>query len=287
MLCYLEYRFFSADGGAAAIPVGPTGKQPELTPEERQAEKTRRIQFWLSQPTVLLQSPDLEMAVDAVLRSDDCISVPRIGQLLQLNDLKDAQKTDLKVAITGILRAYGSNDPDTIYDYRISRKEHLSEEMARFIKGRMLEQGLSSQNSETPKALFSLCWKKLQKCRTHLKSLVTNSGCAAIWKLTVPIPPNLTVNFGQEDNVVFGDHVGHRPYCFTADSATPESCLDRDGLILMADVKVVLQYDEDRLNEPRPHYFRFWYDTANQRWHLHDLVLIPAFNGTAYPSFML
>jgi hypothetical protein len=266
----------------------PRAAKTFQTWEELTKERTARVLYWASQPSVLLKSTELDQAVADVLASEDCIAAPRNAQLVRVSQLTAAQRSDLGLAIAGFLKAYARNDPVAVYDYMESRHEVLpAEELPEIRNALVSEQGMgrSSVDAMDQRALFSADWKMLLHADPHWASLALHSGCVSVWRTGVAPDPRVPTSLGQEDNAVFTNIVTHR-HNFVPRADSMESRVAKDGFLLMADVKLVIKYDDELLQVPTPHYVRFWYDPGTQVWHPHQLALIVTDSGQSYPKFL-
>jgi hypothetical protein len=265
----------------------PRAAKTFQTWEELTKERTARVLYWASQPSVLLQSTELDQGVADVLASEDCIAAARNAELVRLSQLTTAQRSDLALAIGGFLKAYARNDPVAVYDYMESRQEILPAEELQLIRTALVsEQGMdrASVDAMDQRTLFSAEWKKLLHGDPHWGSLALHSGCVRLWRTGAALDPRVPSPLGQEDNSVFTNIVSHK-HSFVPRVDTMQSRVAQDGSLLMADVKLVIKYDAERLEVPTPHYVRFWYDPGAQVWHPHQLVLIVTDSG-AYPDFL-
>jgi hypothetical protein len=262
-------------------------KPTPLSEEQRLKEKASRVEYWASQATVSLASQDLERAVSDLMQARPCLSVPAIGQAISLNKLNDQQKGDLKDAITMMLKAYGKNDPDAVFDYMAGRKESLSPQALQNAKldlSMKLRMTPSAVASLSHRRVFSLLWTKDFKCQSHWQSLIDKSGCVSLWQAKQSLNDEAISSLGKEDNDVFLNIV-RTNHWFSPISRTLDSVLADEKIVTYADVKFVIQYDAGRLHEPRPHYVRFWYEPTDGVWHPLDFVQVPAVDGT-YPSIL-
>jgi hypothetical protein len=261
--------------------------RPPMSEQQLKEEKAKRVAYWLAQPSILLLSPELDEVLDLLMTREDCLQAPYGTNAVGLNTLNDTARSDLRLAVKGLLQAYAKSDPEVVYDYMQSRREDLRKgDLAGTITALRKRHSMraSDLSSASPKQLFTLFWKS-EAFQTHWKRLVVPTGCVRLWRVSRPLSNDDSSSLGWDENNVFRNTV-HFNHTFAPTSgASVESTLSRDGGVTFADVKVIIQYDEARLNEPRPHYFRFWFNPADQTWHPSDLVVIPTVDGT-YP-FML
>jgi hypothetical protein len=275
-LGYVMARYWTSPGKAVTRP---------MNQEEREQEKLNRLQQWLSEKPVSLQSTDLDDVVQYVIRTEGCLSIPSSGQGVRLKSLNDDQRTDLIRAVTGFLRATARDSADDVFAYMKGRHEKFANDAMQSCKKQLASNeaiAAAKLKRLTDKEVFKLAFTKLLHCHSHWQAILSNSGCVSLWTTRDPLGPDVVTAFGHEDNAVFQNIIRFNHSSFEPEEDTFELCRKRDGVILIADVKVVLQYDGDRLNEPRPHYIRFWFDPSAKVWHPHDLVLVATVDGT-YP----
>jgi hypothetical protein len=260
-----------------------TRRAPPAAPVPRTAERTDRVRNWLSQPAVELQSAELDKALDLVMANGSCISAPSESEPLALATMSDAQKADLKLAIGGLLHAYSKNDSDSVFDYMASRQERWKKGECPMAKQELVAthgMKMTDLDSMTDKEVFGLWWSK-SGFRSHWQRLIQDSGCVRLWRTSKVADGKVFDHLGQDEVAVFKNIVRFA-HLFEPVAGSVEETQRKYGTVTFADVKLIIQYDNARWNEPRPLYFRLWLDPATDIWHPKDLVLIPTVDGS-YP----
>lgn len=256
----------------------------KVTEEERvMQERTARVANWLSKQAVPILSDQIEKEIEALCNREACTRLPPGGTLFAANKLTMDQKKDLKIAIKELMQAYAKNEADAVFDYMDRRDEKLEKDWGKsdLIKHHGFSKkgiGLASE-----KQVFNIYWNKVPPIgNPHWFALIRDSGCILLWTSNKPLSDKMKNALGQDENEVFMNYV-RNSHAFVPKYQSFDKTLSENGMVLLADVKVIIQYDKERLNEPRPHYVRYWLDPSRNHWHPLDLVLIPTVDGT-YPS---
>ena len=267
-------------------PVRHSPLVPVLSNAERDDEKTKRVANWIAQPTVALLSADLAVGVNELFANNCSAQVPPKAKLVPLDNLSAKQKLDLTSAIIGFLQAYAKNDPAAVFDYMDGRQEVLHEKDLAQLRNTLVNRygySRAAMDGADAKSVFGLVWKDVMKARPDWQTMALHCGCILTWKSSEPRSKAIEYTLGDDENVIFANIVRFRHF-FSPHFDSIESTLARDGAVLMADAKMIIRYDEERLNKPVPHYLRFWYDPVKEIWHPHDLALIYPYAAEEYPS---
>ncbi len=253
--------------------------------QRRKKERTARLLDWQSKPTLPILSPQLEHAVETLLATDSCMETPPTSIPVALSELTQMQLRDLQAAVKGILTAYATNTAEAVMAYMDERDEVPAPHRTPVLKDILVKGNRitpTALNVKNDKDIFVTFWNVV-KCDSHWSAVLQDTGCIRVWRTSKPFAHDVMQSLGTTDNVVF-QAIATYPHNFIPKSAPMEALLT-SGPILMADVKVVIQYDKRLLNEPRPHYIRFWYDPCGNRWHPLALAVILTVDRH-YPSIL-
>lgn len=291
----LFYRRFSQQSGPDGM------QQAELNSEERAAELAKKdataeslIAEWNQGQVTSLASESLPEMV-AAMPSDGCLTVTMEAPAISASSLSPPQLSDLNLAITGLLQAYGKNDPSAVTNYMHERGKEFNDRLLPLLKKSLSRRGQTDLEELSDDTIYARMWKAFQ-LSSHWNGLIAASSCRQIWdgrSLTVEQITNLDENESTNPSsaaaVLYGIFRGSNVvrHHFAPVEGTLDEELGGDEPVLLADVKLIVQFDDDRFNAKAAYLVRFWFNRTAGKWQPISMAGFASHPGTvSLPSLM-
>lgn len=108
-----------------------------------------------------------------------------------------------------------------------------------------------------------------QGIKSHWEGILDAAGCRCFWTSAV-VPSPRHNPLGKDNYTVFGSERTFAHHF--APATTVSDALARDGSVLLADIRIVVCFDDALFSQPCAYYFRFWYDPNGALWHPFQMV---------------
>ena len=266
----LGWRFWIA----APLPVLVEGPAPLL---ESQAELVLR---WQRAGAVPLNAEAIAGYVGAIHWSN-CLQAPPDAEPVPIELLPTSQRTDLELALAGLIDAYCRGTSDALVDYMAARGQELSEPMIVELK-RILAQdaGISTEElAAMPNRDVVRQFAAQSGYAAHWTQLVADTGCGAVWRPAKG--PSATVDepLGVEATELFQNQTRfHHLFVHPRGGDNPAKAPQYK---LFADARFVIRHDASMYHEPSPYFVRFGYDSQGERWQPVEMIHVPTASGTS------
>lgn len=244
--------------------------------KKKDAIAARLAAEWNQGRVTSLKSTDLPAAVCG-MRSEGCLRVSTSAPAIHRSDLRADQSADLDTAITGLLTAFGKVDPAAVLGYVHERGEQFDDTLEQLLKKQLLRRGQTDLDGISGDELFTRWWKIL-KINGQWRGLVADSSCLQIWDGKLLSFEQIT-NFDTEDPtspaaVLFGIFRGsstHRHH-FVPTKGSLADALKNDRLVLLVDVKLIIEFDKKKPKEKAAYLCRFWFNPSAGKWQPISLI---------------
>jgi hypothetical protein len=253
-------------------------KRPPPTAEEVERSRTMHVAQaellaeWDKGKVDPLDSKDLLKIISSI--SDDSkIDVPDNGTKVDLNSLPAEIQTDLHNAIAGLIRAYCSELQTTaIIAYMKDRNEKINvaelDSMRSSVHKRLTAVTIEDLKAMPDDDLFRLYYG--DDIQSNWAGLQPKESCVQVWKTSKRLTQEAIQDFGKEYWKVFPS-ISILPHWFSPKTSFNDQ-LENTGSVLIADIKLLIRFDEKLNNTPAPYFIRFWFCTADKKWHPIQLV---------------
>jgi hypothetical protein len=256
----------------------PTKDRP-LSPEEiEQArldfiDKQRRS--WAESKAVSLNDPSLDSVVEEI-PADDCLALPNGVKAVAMKSLDDGAARDLHAAIAGLCRAYVVDTDTTgrsVVEYMHERGETFSSGQAESMRESLRKKGKSVPTSSADDDVnLTEGLYRLHPLGAHWKSLRPEGSCLRMYQVS---------SYGDEIRKSIGggepdawQGISSSRHCFEPKHTLKEE-LQSQKIVLICDAKLVIDLDASRRGTTLPCYVRFWWSSADQRWHPLQIAFVP------------
>jgi hypothetical protein len=272
----------------ALVAATANGQAPAKKPSPAEMEELHKKQAalltkWNEGKVDPLDSNDLLTIISSI--GDDATSgIPDNGTKVALNSLPAETQTDLHNAIAGLIRAYCSDLQTTaVIDYMKRRNEYMNPAFVDKVKS-IVQQNLNASNDDM-KAMSDDDLLRLFRgddIKSHWAGIQPRDSTVRIWKTSEAITAKAQTEFGKQYWDVF-PYVTRYAHAFRPPTFTDVE-LKTNGSLLVADVTLLIRLDETLLSKPAPYFIRFWFCTADKKWHPFQLVRCNLSSSTGGPS---
>ena len=245
--------------------------------------KLELLAAWEKGEVESLDSRDLAKIVSSIT-DKGTFPVPENGTKVVLDSLAVETRNDLNNAIVGLLRAYCSELHTTaIIAYmkeRNERLDHAQMDQVRIKLHQRLKLSNDDLNAMSDDDVFRLF--RGDDVQSHWTGIQSKASCVQVWKTSEVLSKDVLAEFGKEYWSVFpGVSIYHHNF-------RPKNSLDdelqNNGSVLVVDVKLLVRLGDKLLNRTAPYFVRFWFCTADKKWHPLQLVRTEAGDGFATAS---
>ena len=239
--------------------------------EQLQHKQAELLAAWEKEEVEPLDSRDLAKIVSSIT-DKGTLPIPENGTKVGLDSLAVETRNDLNHALVGLLHAYCSELQTTaIIAYMKERNEQMDDAHLDKLKS-IVQQNLKLSNDDvkalTAEDLFRLF--RGDDVQSHWAAIQTNESCVRLWKTSEVLSKDVLDEFGKEYWPVFPGvakyHHNFRPKTSLDDEVR------NNGSALIADVKLLIRFDDKLFSRSAPYFVRFWFCTADKKWHPLQLV---------------
>lgn len=251
-------------------------RTPAILSKEQQ--KFSYLDRWNSCKTVAISSNELRFHISTIIKKTPVTSYPPRAIPAQPNALNDSTTHDLVRALELMLQGYGSESADGIIRFMSDRDEVPNPDCLESARKQIIAKSGAYNVRLDQEPISNVLRQYHQLCcpKSVWDSIAVDEGGLLLWKTTkVPGKEMCGDYFArQKENYAFGNSVAFTHYFFKPRMRTLSDALKAEGNVLFADIHLVIKYSSSLFKEPRPHYFRFWYDHASKKWHPINIFLI-------------
>lgn len=259
--------------------------QPVATEAQRQKDMASLISAWGADRHVPILSESLRQQI-AALKDENCISVPKGARSVSRSDLSQHQTDDLSTAIADLLQAYARNSPEAVFDYMHTRGKALDKVRRKGFQELLTSIGQHDGADQPDRAFYSETWKTLQR-ESHWKVLVPESSCVQIWEVTATASELENMASKRTDDLFGTFHsVAHFPHNFVSTAGEPYSD-ERHGSVILADAKLVIQYDKELFGDYVVCFLQLMYNHEIEAWQPWQLSRIRTARGRKQAPLVL
>jgi hypothetical protein len=279
----------AAPAGLAA----DTAKRDEAL-GKRRAKAADFVERWNADHSVPIASDELPAAV-AGISSVDCLSAPHGTSRRARPELSAEQSADLNAAIVGLLRAYATNEPETVIQFMHDRGEVIDHDVRGVLESALRKQGQSEFDTLNDEQLFARLWAAIG-CRSHWDGLLADSSCLQLWEGT-GLPRAAVGRFDASETkdpdapavelfTSFGG-MSKRMHHFRPLQGSLDDQLAGAGPVLFADIRLIIECDDAWMRSKSPVLCRFWYNATSATWQPLALSVFPGDpQQRAFPMFL-
>lgn len=245
----------------------------QLTPREMRLQTLQAdlLAKWDKGKVVPLDSKDLGKIISSIT-DKGTFPIPEKGTKVDLDSLAEETRTDLNAAIVGLIKAYCSELQTTaVISYMKERDEKLYPVLMRTVREtlqrrlKLTEDDLKAMSDED---VFRLSVG--DDSRSHWAGLQPEESSVEVWKTTDKLKQQTMQEFGQEYRAIFSG-MSHYNHFFRPKTSIDDE-LKNNGNVLIANVKLLVRFDNRLNNTPAPYFVRLWFCTVDKKWHPYQLV---------------
>lgn len=230
------------------------------------AEQAELLAEWDKGEVESLDSKDLAKIISSI--SDKGTgAVPQDGTKVDLDSLAAETKNDLNNAIVGLIRAYCSELQTTaVIVYMKERNEVPDKPFIDKVRSELLKQDkLSGDDIKQLSDDDVLRFFHGDDIQSHWAGIQINESNIHVWKASQFLAEKTIQDFGREYWAIFPGLTSYSHTFSPKTSLNDES--NNNGSVLIADVKLLIRLDDKLLSKPAPYFIRFWFCTADNKWH--------------------
>ncbi|HUY92422.1 MAG TPA: hypothetical protein VMV10_27010 [Pirellulales bacterium] len=269
----LVYRAWRRPAESGSAPLNPEEAKFQEDAPKREAMANAWIAEWNSSNAIPIMSAELPAAI-ASLKGGNCLPVQSPGVAVNFKALDNAQVEDLNAAITGFLRAYAAGDAEAVIRYMHDRGKRFDSSRRHFLEKGMKSKGETDFERLSNEELYARAWK-VKNGGAHCESLVADCSCRQVWD-GMKLPANEVHGFTRhgidhpDAPAVYLGRIMNGSRSSAHFWAPERGSIDEELRgklpVLLADVKLVLGYDDEFYDERAPWLVRFWYNRAARKW---------------------
>jgi len=251
----------------------PATSKPRSLAEAKLEFVENERRTWADSDVIPLGDEALESIIEK-MQSDQCFELPRGAVPVSVAELSDDARRDLPVAVAGLCRAYLTDTAKAVVEYMRERGETLGP-----VNSQQWRQILQKQGHLVPPLggddddlrLAEAFWLSADN-GAHWELLRPGGSCWRVYRVS-QYGEEIASSLGKIETGMW-DGVKSYRHRFTAKHTVPDE-LRSTGTLLLCDVKLVIDHDESLRSITVPYYVRFWWSTADHRWHPLDLGSMP------------
>lgn len=241
--------------------------------EKNDAKASKLITEWNEAEVTSLQSEDLAKAVQ-VISSKNCRKMPKGAAAIDRGSLSPYQDADLNSAIIGLLKAYGASNPIAVIDYMRDRGKSFDSRLQPVLKKTLSRRGQSDLEGMSDSDLYIRLWKTL-KIQSQWSGVVASESCVQLWDGNNIAADQITqfdwneaTNPGAMETELKGVFRGIETlrHHFDTVKGSLEKQLIGDRPVLLADVRLIIEFNESKFNEKAAYLCRFWFNSNADKW---------------------
>lgn len=284
----------AARNDAASDGLAANAAKREEALSKRRAHAADLMEKWSEDRAVPIASDDLPTIV-ATISSVDRLFAPREAKPYARSELSAEQSADLNAAIVGMLRAYATDEAETVIQYMRDRGKTVDHEARKTLESALRKHGQAEFDALNDEQLFANLWAAIP-CRSHWFGLLIDSTCLQLWDgtgLTRAVVSRFEASEIKDSTAPaaelftsFGG-MSKRRHHFRPLDGSLDDALASSGPVLFADVQLVVECDESWMRSKSPALCRFWYNATSAKW---QPIVLSVFPGDPqrreYPTFL-
>lgn len=238
--------------------------------DNREMLRNQRVSEWEEMPSVSFEeaSGALTELFSPIATNANNNDKPINDRVVSFDRLEEVERVDLLTAIEGAVTAIAANDTVSLISYMSERGLELDK---RLLSQRLLKTGGAKHPAHkkgSSKQLSTV--KEILQIDPHWGAIVPDATMINVWQ-PVSLRHVSIVQLGQTESWLWGKDTVY-PTLFKADPTFEQ--VSMINLAMLADVRVLVEYDETLDQERSPYFIRFWRSEKQAKWQPMVLKLV-------------